>query len=34
MKEERYSIIFSSKTGNTTELANAIRIGVIAKNKE
>ena len=32
MKEERYSIIFSSKTGNTTELANAIRDALPQEN--
>ena len=32
MKEERYSIIFSSKTGNTAELANAIRDALPQEN--
>ena len=32
MKEERYSIIFSSKTGNTAELANVIRDALPQEN--
>ena len=32
MKEERYSIISSSKTGNTAELANAIRDALPQEN--